>query len=175
MNTRRRRPKPRGFTFIELAISLALVGMIAMVSLPLYEVTSTRFREAELRHALQTIRTGLDAYKAAVDSGQLTKNAGESGYPPSLDILTESLDVAGKKDLSLSPSDSASAAPQRIVILRQLPRDPFFPDHEVPAAQTWATRAYASKADDPQPGADVFDVSSMSTRTGLDGRPYNTW
>ncbi len=45
----------------------------------------------------------------------------------------------------------------------------------MPAAQTWNTRAYASRADDPQPGADVFDVSSMSNRVGLDGTPYNTW
>ena len=45
----------------------------------------------------------------------------------------------------------------------------------MPAAQTWNTRAYASRADDPQPGADVFDVSSMSNRVGLDGTPYNSW
>jgi general secretion pathway protein G len=170
MNTRSRLPAS-GFTFVELAISLALVGLIAMVSLPLYEVTSTRSKETELRHALQTIRAGLDAYKAAVDAGTLTKTAGESGYPPTLDTLTESLEVATKPDAGLKASD----APQRLVILRQLPRDPFSTDPEMPAAQTWTTRSYGSRADDPQPGADVFDVSSTSTRTGLDGRPYNTW
>lgn len=160
-----------GFTLIELVITLALVGLVAMVALPLYEVTSTRHREIELRQALRTIRTGLDAYKAATDSGVLPKAAGESGYPPSLDLLTQSLDTAGKRDFGLT----ASEASQRIVILRQLPRDPFFPDMQVPAAQTWDTRAYASRADDPQPGADVFDVSSKSSRAGLDGTTYNLW
>jgi general secretion pathway protein G len=72
------RPSPAaGFTLVELLITLALVGLLAMAALPLYEVTSTRFKEAELRQALRTIRTGLDAYKAATDSGALPKVAGE--------------------------------------------------------------------------------------------------
>jgi len=161
----------RGFTLIELLITLALVGLLAVVSMPLYEITSTRMKEEQLREALRTIRSGLDAYKAAVDSGVLTKEAGESGYPPSLDILTQALDVANKSNSGFGATD----APQRIVILRQLPRDPFFPDPSVPAAQTWATRSYGSRSDDPQPGPDVYDVTSTSARIGLDGIPYNAW
>jgi general secretion pathway protein G len=160
-----------GFTLVELLITLALVGLLAMTALPLYEVTSTRLKEAELRQALRTIRTGLDAYKTATDTGVLLKVAGESGYPPSLEVLTQVLEMAGTHDLSAT----ATEASKRIVILRQLPRDPFFPDPQVPAAQTWNTRAYASRADDPQPGADVFDVSSKSTRLGLDGTAYSAW
>jgi len=161
----------RGFTLIELVITLAIAGLLALVALPMYEVTSTRLKETELRQALRTIRAGLDTYKAATDSGALAKSAGESGYPPSLEVLTQVLELANKRDFGLN----ASAASQRMVILRQLPRDPFYPDPQVPAAQTWSTRAYASRADDPQPGADVFDVASMSNRVGLDGTPYNSW
>ena len=160
-----------GFTLVEMVITLAIVGLVAMTALPLYEVTSTRMKEAELRQALRTIRAGLDAYKAAVDTGLLPRAAGESGYPPNLNILAEPLDTVGSRDLS----PTTSAAAQRLVILRQVPRDPFFADRQVPAAQTWNTRAYASRSDDPQPGADVFDVSSTSTRTSLDGTPYSSW
>lgn len=160
-----------GFTLIELVITLALVGLLASVALPLYEITSTRLKESELRQALRTIRAALDAYKAATDTGQLPKAPGESGYPPSLDVLTQPLAVVNKRDLGTG----GSAAAQRIVILRQLPRDPFFPDPLAPAAQTWNTRAYASRADDPQPGDDVFDVSSKSARLALDGTAYKDW
>jgi general secretion pathway protein G len=160
-----------GFTLIEMVITLAIVGLLALSAMPLYEVTSTRSKEAELRLALRTIRSGLDAYKAAVDTGKLPRVAGESGYPPSLEVLTQPLEIVGSNDLTAS----GNSAPQRLVILRQLPRDPFFVDHQVPAAQTWSTRAYGSRADDPQPGADVFDVSSMSTRTALDGTAYSSW
>lgn len=161
-----------GFTLIELVITLAVVGLLALVSLPLYEVTSTRLKEAELRQALRTIRGGLDAYKAASDSGLLPKAAGESGYPPSLEVLTQPLAIAARRSGGWNVEPPSA---QHIVILRQLPRDPFFPDPRVPAAQTWATRAYASPPDDPQSGADVFDVSSLSTRTALDGTAYSTW
>jgi len=163
--------RARGFTLIELVITLAIVGLVAMVALPLYEVTTTRVKETELRQALRTIRNGLDAYKAATDSGMLPKQAGESGYPPSLEVLTQVLDVTTQRDFGLN----AGEASKHLVILRQLPRDPFFPDPQVPAAQTWSTRAYASRPDDPQSGADVFDVSSMSARVGLDGTPYSSW
>jgi general secretion pathway protein G len=169
MRIARRRTANCGFTFIELVITLALVGLVSLLALPLYEVSATRMKESELRRALRTIREGIDAYKAATDSGSLPHQAGESGYPPSLDILTQALDLSGKSD------PSGTIASQRIVILRQLPRDPFSTNAELPAAQTWNTRSYASRADDPQPGPDVFDVSSKSTRTALDGTPYASW
>jgi general secretion pathway protein G len=171
MTAPRGRLASSGFTLIELLITLALVGLVAIVSMPLYEVTSTRMKEAELRQALRTIRAGLDAYKAAVDSGQLARETGDSGYPPSLDSLTQALDIANKSNSGFGSGD----APQRLVILRRLPRDPFSMDPSVPAAQTWNTRSYGSRSDDPQPGADVYDVTSMSTRVGLDGIPYNAW
>ena len=52
-----------------------------------------------------------------------------------------------------------------------LPRDPFSSDPQVPAAETWNVRSYASRPDDPQPGEDVFDVSTKSTRIALDRTP----
>ena len=163
------RSAARGFTFVELLITIALIGLLSTLALPLYEVTATRVKEAELRRALRTIREGIDVYKAATDAGSLPRATGESGYPPSLEVLTQSLDLAGKRD------PGGSIASQRMVILRQLPRDPFNLDIETPAALTWNTRSYASRPDDPQPGPDVFDVSSKSGRTGLDSTSYASW
>lgn len=167
MNTDLRRAS--GFTLIELLVTLALVGTLTMVSMPLFEVISVRHKESELREALRTIRSGLDAYKLATDSGFLAKSTGESGYPPSLDELTRVLTKAG------SGGPMQSEGGQRLVILRRLPRDPFYPDPQVPAVQTWNVRSYASPADDPQPGDDVFDVSSKSNLTALDGSAYSSW
>jgi general secretion pathway protein G len=169
MKTSIARATSRGFTFIELVITLALVGLLSVFAMPLYEVTATRTKESELREALRAIRAGIDAYKAATEAGLLARETGASGYPATLEKLTESLEVLGKRDLT------NAIATQRMAILRRLPRDPFNMDPEVPAEMTWNVRSYASRPDDPEPGDDVFDVSSKSGRLALDGTPYSSW
>jgi general secretion pathway protein G len=152
-----------GFTLVELLVTLALVGLMASASVPLFEVTSTRLREAELRGALRQIRNAIDAYKAAADSGLIPKGATETGYPPSLDVLVQGVEVQNL------------AGARRLVFLRHVPRDPFFTEQAASPAQHWATRSYGSPPTDPQPGDDVFDVASRSARIGLNGIPYQEW
>lgn len=157
--------RARGFTLIELVVTLALVGLVALTALPLYDVTATRMKEMELRNALRVLRTALDAYKTASDTGQITRNPLESGYPPTLDVLVNGVTVA----------NAPPGAPTRLVFLRQIPRDPFAADATTPPAQQWATRSYGSPPDDPQSGDDVFDVTSQSPRVGSNGVPYRQW
>jgi general secretion pathway protein G len=122
-----------------------------------------RAKEQDLRLALQTIRNGLDAYKAAADAGRIERELGDSGYPESLDLLADGV------------VDIKSPDGQMLYFLRRLPRDPFYPDASVPAAETWALRAYASPPEDPRPGDDIFDIHSTSPRPGLNGIPYQQW
>lgn len=163
-----------GFTLIELLVTVTLLGILAMGAMPLAEVVSVKLKESELKQALRVIRSGLDAYKTASDTGVIAKATGESGYPPNLQLLVTPIETLGKAAPSkLGQADSTSFP--RIQFLRSLPRDPFATDETLSAADTWATRAYASRADDPQPGADVFDIASKSTRAGLNGVAYNQW
>lgn len=83
----------RGFTLIELVVTLTLVSVLALVAVPLYEVTVTHNKEAELRTALRQMRTALDAYKAAADNGYIAKGAADSGFPPTLTTLVEGVDT----------------------------------------------------------------------------------
>jgi general secretion pathway protein G len=174
----------RGFTLIELVVTLALVGLMAMVSVPLYEVTAVRMKEAELRTALRQIRTALDAYKDAADTGKIQKDPSDSGYPPSLKVLVEGVDAAqtaqtaglASSTTSLtSTNGNASSGPTRLMFLRQVPRDPFTPDPSVPPEEQWDTRSYGSPPSDPQPGKDVYDVMSKSTTVGSNGVAYKDW
>jgi len=191
----------RGFTLIELVVTLALVGLMAMVAVPLYEVTAIRMKEAELRTALRQIRTALDAYKDAADTGKIQKDPSDSGFPPSLKVLVEGVDavqtgtVSGAPGSSISNnlsnsfsnssssnslnsssnSSSSNNGPTRLMFLRQLPRDPFTPDPTVPAEEQWDTRSYGSPPSDPQPGKDVYDVMSKSTTIGSNGIAYKDW
>lgn len=154
----------RGFTIIELVITVGIVSLLATAAVPSAQLLYQRQREAELREALRTIRGALDAYKRASDGGRVKKELDKTGYPPTLDVLVDGVDDAS------SPKEGV-----KLYFLRRLPRDPFWPDATTPAAETWAVRAYASPPDDPQPGDDVYDVHSRSSRTGLNGVPYRDW
>jgi len=53
--------RARGFTLIELVITLAIVGLMATAAMPLAQLVAKREKESELRAALRDIRTALDA------------------------------------------------------------------------------------------------------------------
>jgi len=154
----------RGFTLVELVITVAIVSLLATAVVPSAQLLYQRERESELRASLRTIRAALDAYKLASDTGRIKRKLDKTGYPPDLQSLADGVEDAG------SAREGA-----RIYFLRRLPRDPFWPDATTPAADTWGLRAYASPPDAPQPGDDVYDVHSRSSRTGLNGVPYRDW
>ena len=153
----------RGFTLIELVVTLAIIGVLAAGVMPLAELAAQRSKESELRTVLRQIRNALDAYKAAYDEGRIEQKADASGYPPNLRVLVEG--VADIKD-----EDG-----RRIYFLRRLPRDPLHTDASVEPERTWGRRSYASPPDAPREGADVYDVYSQSDRIGLNGVPYKEW
>lgn len=153
----------QGFTLVEMLAVCALMAVCALAVLPLSEITSVRWKERELRSALLAIRAAIDEYKRFQDEiGPKGVYAG-SGYPPDLWVLVEGV-----------PDPRPHARTARKVWLRRLPRDPFAPEH-LPADQTWGLRSFESPAHLPQPGADVYDVHSLSTRMGTNGIWLRQW
>ena len=153
----------RGFTLIELLIVLAVMGLLALLTLPIAETTLQRAREQELRLALREIRSAIDAYKRAYDEGRIVHTTDASGYPKTLALLVEGVE------------DARDPKKNKIYFLRRIPGDPLFADQSAPAADTWGKRAYASEAAEPHEGDDVYDVYSTSTRVGVNGVPYQRW
>lgn len=162
----------RGFTMIELLVVMAILGVLAAAVLPLGETLLAAQKERDLRLALQDIRTALDAYKRVMDQSPQAGGAGGaagaagvsgSGYPPSLQALVDG-----------TPDTRVGAKGRMLYFLRVIPRDPFA-SPQIPAEQTWRLRSYASSADKPQPGVDVYDVHSSSDGKALDGTSYAQW
>lgn len=136
----------KGLTFIELIISLIIIGIIASIALPLSEVTYKRTKEIELRRSLREIRTAIDKYKENYDKGLYgPKIVGASGYPKTLDEL-----VSRK-------------------LLRKIPNDPII-------EKEFGTRSFSDSPDSLiSDKLDVYDVFTTSEDTALDKTKYNTW
>ena len=161
--------KGKGFTLIELVVTVAIVGVLASAVLPVLQITVQRVKENELRANLREIREALDAYKklADVDNGPIKKIVGQSGYPPNLDVLVEGV------------IDEKNPNKHKIRFLRRVPLDPMQPINQASKANgiisNWGLRSYASDANDPREGDDVYDVYSLSKQVGINGVPYGQW
>jgi general secretion pathway protein G len=152
-----------GFALIELVITVAIIGLLAGIAVPTAELVIQRNREQELRLALREIRKGIDAYKQAFDEGHMVKMVGDSGYPPTLNVLVDGVPDA------LNPDQ------QKIYFLRRIPPDPMSTDLNLPPEKTWGLRSYESDADNPSEGKDVFDVYTLATGIGINRVPYRQW
>ncbi len=155
--TRRVRQTPRGLTLIELLVSIAVLGILAGVAMPLVQVSATRTRELDLRRGLRTVREGIDLFKAEYDKARANArdaradfrkrvSVDRTGYPVTLDELVETK------------------------ILRRIPRDP------MSAEGKWITRSFSDNPDSSlSDGKDVWDIRSASKAAALDGTTYDTW
>jgi len=151
----------QGYTFIEIVVVTAILLVLASAVMPLAQVTAQRQREVELHRSLREVRTALDRFKDAVDSGQIAQSElepGNEGYPPDLETLVE----------GITPANDATG--RKLKYLRRIPIDPMTNSME------WGLRSYQDKPDATTwGGKNVFDVYTKSTATALDGTKYRDW
>jgi general secretion pathway protein G len=150
-----------GYTFVELLVVSTIVLILASAIMPLAKVTAERTREAELHRVLREMRTAIDKYKDAADTGvigSLEIKVGSEGYPPDLETLVEGVAIAN------------DATGRKLKFLRRIPVDPMTRSTE------WGLRSYQDKPDTTRwGGQNVFDVYTTFNGKGLDGTSFRDW
>ena len=147
-------PGERGMTLVELIVTVVILSILATAAVPIARFKVKRERERELRYDLWEMRDAIDHYKDAGDRGAFQIKLDSQGYPPDLQTLVDGVDVQGKK----------------VRFLRRIPIDPMTGKAE------WAIRSMKEDPGSDSSGGDsVFDVSSKSQGTALDGTKYSDW
>ena len=153
----RRRDTQRGLTLLELVVATSILLVLATMALPMARVKIKRDREVQLRLCLREMRSAIDAYKDASDRGLIEVKAESEGYPESLELLVEGVQLAGKPD-------------RKVRFLRRIPVDP------MTGRDDWVLRCIKDPPDSRfWCGDNVFDVSSSSAGEALDGSRYADW
>ncbi|MGA2192633.1 MAG: prepilin-type N-terminal cleavage/methylation domain-containing protein [Nitrospirota bacterium] len=184
----------KGITLTELVVVMAVLSVLASVSMPIYRTAIKRAKETALRQELREMRDSIDAFKKLYDA---YKNNGtpvpqnlleaanpDNGYPKSLEVLTKPIEIPKQQPGAAVIQqqtggnlgwDSASSAnlkqTKKVRFLRKVPVDPMTGEAK------WGMR---SNEDDPDmepsdPPEDVFDVFSLSDGTAMDGTKYKDW
>jgi len=146
----------KGFTLAELVMVAALIAILSTMVLPVSKFTVKRRKETELRMALRQMRSAIDEHKRLSDQGMIPIMLGGEGYPESLELLVEGVDLVGQ--------------PTPRKFMRKIPMDPMTKEFE------WGLISYQDEPDtDSWGGENVYDVYSLSESVAIDGTEYKDW
>ena len=184
----------RGFSLIELVITVTVMTILTMGIVPLMKLSVKRQKEEQLRAALRQMRSAIDEFHRdtaqMVCTGATVNNQPPPGYvdprskvvisdctifgvdnidryPPDLDILVSGVNVVPRMSATIP---GAQLSTKKKVYLRAIPIDPMTGEAE------WEFRSCYDSADSGSWGGEnVFDVRSKSKDKALNGEKYSDW
>lgn len=152
----------RGFTLIEMLVTLTIVAILAGAALPLAKFAVKRQKEIELKRNLRILREAFDVYKKMADEKKFEFDEDTEGYPANLDILVEGIEI--------KESEEGNEVIKIHKFLRRIPKDPMTNSIE------WGLRSYQDDLDsNVWGGENVYDVYTKSPGIALDGTKYREW
>lgn len=135
-----------GFTLIELMIVITIIGILAAIAVPNYQMALIKAREAVLRENLYSVRSAIDQF--AADRGR---------YPLTLQELVE---LRYLRELPLDPFTRS----RETWVVQAPPVPPSLPD-----------QAGGDGSGQTPLQGNVYDLHSGSDLIGTNRQPYNEW
>ena len=188
-----------GFTLFELIVTLIVLSILIMGTIPLTQNAAKREKELRLRESLRVMRSAIDEFhrdtvgacrppdggsvsdprsRVIIDDCKIFETENADRYPPTLEVLTEGVKVKprGLQLQSGRPFDDKNATDLNQnkelnkVYLRELPIDP------ITGEADWQFRSsYQGKDAGSWDEINVFDVRSSSEAKALNGEKYSDW
>lgn len=189
----------RGFSLIELVITITVMTILTLGVIPLVKVSVKRQKEQQLRDALRQMRIAIDEFHRDTVGMVCTGIGGQPAppsvdprsrvvisdctifgvdnpdrYPPDLETLVNGVNVLPRTPTlptgELPNINSSQLSTKTKVYLRAIPIDPMTGEAE------WELRSCYDSADSSSWGGEnVFDVRSKSKATALNGEKYSDW
>ena len=154
--------RKKGFTLVEMLVTLTIVSILALAILPLAKTAVKREREITLKRNLRMMREAIDAYKKLADEKAFEFDEDTEGYPPDLETLVEGIEAKVEAD--------GQEVTKVIKFMRRIPKDPMTNSYD------WGLRSYQDDPDsDIWGGENIYDVFTKSPGTALDGTKYKEW
>ncbi|MGB3863282.1 MAG: type II secretion system protein [Candidatus Aminicenantaceae bacterium] len=156
--------RKKGFTLVEMLVTLTIVSILALAILPLAKTAVKREREITLKRNLRMMREAIDAYKKLADEKAFEFDEDTEGYPPDLETLVEGIEA------KMEANEDNEEVTKVIKFMRRIPKDPMTNSYD------WGLRSYQDDPDsDIWGGENIYDVFTKSPGTALDGTKYKEW
>jgi general secretion pathway protein G len=190
----------RGFTLIELVITITVLTILTMGVVPLMKLAAKRQKEQQLRATLRQIRTAIDEFhrdtvgmnctgtvvqqqqqqqfyidprsKVVISDCTIFGVDNPDRYPPDLRTLVDGVNVLPRGPVqNQGPPSEQNISTKKKVYMRNLPIDP------MTGKDDWCLRSSydTSDAGCSGGGENVFDVYSKSSGEALNGEKYRDW
>ncbi len=197
-----RKRKAEGFTLFELVITLTVLAIVIMGTIPLAQNAVKRQRELRLRESLRMMRQAVDEFKrdtlgactgnpvgdrnpppdprtrVVIEDCEIFDTLNIDRYPPTIEQLVDGVKVRQRAvnmqgGQGLGNTKWTAGDGTEEVIKYYLRELPVDP---MTGEKDWKFRSsYQSKDDENWDDINVFDVRSASDEEALNGEKYSDW
>jgi general secretion pathway protein G len=192
----------RGFSLMELVITITVLTIMTMGVLPLVKVAVRRQKEQQLRETLRQIRTAIDEFhrdtgvaltaqqqaqqqqagvldprsKVVISDCTIFGVDNPDHYPPDLETLINGVNVIPRGSMGGRGQQGVNATEVGQLSTKQKVYLRGLPVDPMTGKADWELRSsYDSHDAGSWGGENVFDVRSKSKDTALNGERYSDW